>query len=103
MKEKTDYEYAALIYCRVFNVSGIKSDDCTDADTQRILDAVNKLSPKEQIALNCYYKQNYTYKQTGILMGNLSGETARITVQKALLKLRHPSRSQGMKISNSRN
>jgi len=92
----TDNEYASRIYCCVF---------CTDADdgdsyTRGILDAIGTLTVREQTALESYYRHDNNYKQTGSVIGNISGEAARRIVQKALLKLRHQSRRKNMSVKN---
>ena len=88
----TDYEYTCAIYCLVFSVAS----DCGDADTQGILDAIDSLEAREQLALESYFRHGNTYKQTAAMLGGVSNETARRVVQKALLKLRHTSRSRYM-------
>ena len=92
----TDNEYASKIYCCVF----VKDTDGGDSYTRGILDVIGTLSSREQAALESYYRHGNTYKQTGIIIGNLSGETARYTVQKALLKLKHPSRIRYMSVKS---
>ena len=90
----TDQEYAARIYCQVFKAEY----DGGDAYTQGIQSAIGTLGDREQIMLENYYRHGRTYVQ----MGNefcLSGQKARQIVQKALLKLRHPSRSRNMSIA----
>ena len=84
----TDKEYAAKIYCRAFSVVS----DTGDAYTQGILDVIDSLDNREQLALKSYFRDGNTYKQTSIVLGGVSSETARRIVQKALLKLRHPHR-----------
>jgi len=84
----TDNEYASKIYCRIFRTDTYGGDSYT----QGILDAISTLSDREQAALEFYYRYGNNYKQTGKLIGDFSGETARQIVLKALLKLKHPSR-----------
>jgi len=90
----TDNDYAAIIYCRVFHVS---SDD-GDSYTRGILDAISTLSIREQTALDSYFRQGNTFEQTGIIIGDLKEASARRIINKALLKLRHPSRLQDMSV-----
>jgi len=90
----TDNEYASRIYCSVF----CTDTDSGDAYVRGILNAISTLSAREQAVLESYYKHNSNYKQTGEAVGNISGEAARRTVQKALLKLRHPSRKRNMSV-----
>jgi len=90
----TDCEYAAKIYCRAFSVD----TDNGDAYTQGIFGAINSLDIREQLALESYFRNCNTYKQTAIILGGVSNETARRIVQKAMLKLRHPSKLRYMSI-----
>ena len=90
----TDNEYASLIYCRVFNAD---SDD-GDAYTQGILNAVGALDAREQEALNSYYRYGNTFRQTAKILGDVSNETARQIVNKAIIKLKHPYKSRYMSI-----
>ena len=90
----TDNEYAAKIYCRAFSVAS----DNGDANTKGILDAISSLDNREQLALESYFRHGKTYKQTALILGGVSNETARRVVQKALLKLRHPYRLRSMSI-----
>ena len=92
----TDNDYASKIYCSVFNVD----TDGGDSYTRGILDAVGTLSVREQAALESYYRHGRTYKQTGMMLGRISGEAARQVVQKALLKLRHQSRIKNMSVAS---
>lgn len=91
----TDAEYAACIYCHVFLVD----TDGGDAYTRGILDAINTLNQREQMALECYYRHGKTFKQTGNDIGGLSQTRAREIVQRALRKLRHPSRARNMSVA----
>jgi len=92
----TDNDYASKIYCCVFNVD----TDGGDSYTRGIIDAVGTLTIREQAALESYYRHGNNYKQTGIILGNISGEAARRIVQKALLKLRHQSRIKNMSVAS---
>jgi len=47
----------------------------------------------EQAALESYYRHGKTFLQTGMILGGLKSETARRTINRALLKLRHPSKN----------
>ena len=95
----TDKEYASKIYCRAFSVTF----DDGDSYTQGILEAIDSLEAREQLALESYFRRGNTYKKTAILLGGVSNETARRVVQKALLKLRHPYRLRNMSIKTVRN
>lgn len=91
----TVYEYAAVIYRLVFHVD----DDFGDAYTRGVLDAISTLEKREQIALECYYRNGYDYARTGAAIGGVQGPTARQTIHKALRKLRHQSRTRYMSVS----
>jgi len=90
----TDKEYASIIYCRSFSVDS----DGGDAHMGGILKTIGSLETREQIALESYFRHGNTYKQTAIILGGVSNETARRIVQKALLKLRHPTRLRYMSV-----
>jgi len=89
----TNKEYAARIYCLVFP-NEIADDDIY---TRGVLETISELPKREQYALECYYRHGLTYKQTGVKMG-LSLSQAHRVVIKAVLKLRHPERSDNMSI-----
>jgi len=91
----TDNDFAALIYCCVFNVP----NDDGDAYTKGIMSAIDTLSSQERVALESYYRHGMTYKQTGKMLGGVSGESARQIVIKACLKLRHRSGMRNMSVS----
>ena len=82
----TDREYAAHIYCRVFNVK----DDGGDAYIKGILKAIDTLAQREQMVLDKYYRQGQTLEQIGKDIG-ITGASVRNIVKKAIRKLRHPS------------
>ena len=84
----TDNAYATRIYCLVFRIESADGDMYAHG----ISDAINTLSEREQRALEYYYRDGLTYEQAGVKIG-LSQSQARRVVVKALLKLRHPSRS----------
>ena len=90
----TDDEYAVKIYCRIFNVK----NDRGDAWAQGILDTISNLGADEQAALKSRFRYGHTYEQTGALLGGIKGEAARRIVNKAILKLKHPSRTRHMKL-----
>ncbi|MCL2200947.1 MAG: hypothetical protein FWB75_03195 [Oscillospiraceae bacterium] len=91
----TDNEYAEKIYCQVF-----RSDfDYGDAYVCGILKALATLSPQEQACLESCFRHGYSFKETGVFLGNISGESVRQIVGKALLKLRHPSKKSMMSVS----
>ena len=90
----TDNEYALKIYCRAFSAVS----DSEDANIPGILEEVKSLDVREQLALESYFRNGNTYKQTAIILGGVSTETARRIVQKAMLKLRHPYRLRKMSI-----
>jgi len=92
----TDQEFALKIYSRIFSTES----DYNDAYIQGILDMIGTLKIREQVALKSYYRTGNTYKQTGKILSGISGEAARKLVNKALLKLRHPSRSRNMSIKS---
>jgi len=92
----TDNDYASIVYCRVFNA---EKDD-GDSYTRGILDAIGTLSPQEQKALESYYRDGNSYKLTGQIIGDISGDAARRIVQKALVKLRHPTRLKRMSVKS---
>ena len=85
----TDNEYASRIYCRVFRVDG----DNGDVYTRGTLDAISTLDEQERSALECYFRNGLTYEQTGAFLGDVGKEAARSVINKAILKLRHPSRA----------
>jgi len=89
----TDREYAARIYCQVF------PNELADTDmyARGILEMIHTLPEREQQALEYYYRDGLTYKQTGAKLG-LSLSQARKVVMKAVLLLRHPARSDNMSI-----
>lgn|GEM_PF-1169688 len=91
----TDNDYAIKIYCQVFRVN----TDHGDAHVHGILAAVRTLEAREQAALEGYFRHGHSYKQTGEMIGGIRAESARRVVCKALLKLRHPHRAQGMSVS----
>jgi len=90
----TDQEYAARIYRRVFHVG----DDGGDAYTRGIMQALDTLCPREQIVLSSYYRHGKTQEQIGKEIGLARASVGHI-VQKAILKLRHPSRSRNMSMA----
>jgi len=91
----TNSEYAVQIYCRVFN----KGLDNGDAYVRGILDAIDALEPRERIALDCHYRLGQSLVMTGIAMGDVSQHAAKNAIDKAFLKLRHPSRHKDMSVS----
>ncbi|MCL2248085.1 MAG: hypothetical protein FWC13_02330 [Oscillospiraceae bacterium] len=91
----TDREYAGVIYCQVFNVI----DDDGDAHVPGIEAAMSKLSDRERIALESYYRYNNTYAKTAEIISNIKKDAARTIVTKAILKLRHPYYSNKMRVS----
>jgi hypothetical protein len=90
----TDNEYAIKIYCSVF----CKSDDGGDTYTRGLLDMLGTLSTREQATLDLYIRCGFTYKQIGVALGGITGESARRIVQKSLSKLRHPSKLKMMSV-----
>jgi len=84
----TDSEYASKIYCSVF----CTTDDGGDTYTRGVFDALATLSNREQVALDCYFRNGNTFKQIGLALNGISDESARSIVYKALTKLRHPSK-----------
>jgi len=90
----TDHEYAGKIYNLIFYVTS----DNGDAYTRGILDALMSLSIREQTALECYYRYGNTYEQAGRIIGDIKGEAARRMINKALMKLRHPSKSRNYSV-----
>ena len=90
----TDNEYASKIYCRVFRVA----DDNGDAYTRGTLDAIATLDERERTALECFFRKGMTYEQTGVFLGGVGKESARSMINKATLKLRHPSRARRISV-----
>jgi len=91
----TDDEYAVRLYCRIFHVNEANGD----ANTSHILDMINTLTDKEQRVLECRLRHGKTLKQTGEYIGGLSAERTKEIETRAILKLRHQSRVNGMSIS----
>ena len=89
----TEHEYALTIFCHVFNVS-----DGGDAYINGIFSALSTLDVREQAALEGYYRYGHSYRQLGMSLG-ISGESARQVLSKAILKLRHPSKTRLMSVS----
>jgi len=89
----TDKEYAARIYFLVF------PDEISDDDmyARGVLEMINTLPEREQRALEYYYRNDLTYKQTGEKLGLSLGQ-ARKVVLRALVKLRYPARLDNMSI-----
>ena len=84
----TDDEYAVIIYCNVFRVNNDDGDTCVSG----VFDMIKTLSDREQAALESYYRNGNTFKQTGLILNGIKPEVARRLVNKAVLKLKHPSR-----------
>jgi len=91
----TENDYAAHIYCQVFSVT----TDNGDAYARGILDAISTLDDWEQAALEWRFRYGKTFKRTGEIIGGVTGEAASRIVRKALVKLRHPSVSYNMSVS----
>ena len=89
----TDAEFATKIYCRVF---GVPADE-GDAHVRGILDALDALSGREQLALERYFRFGESYKQTSEMLG-VTPAAARLVILSALDKLRHPARSRNMSV-----
>ena len=81
----TDRDYAAAIYCRIFNVP----DDNGDAYARGILDLIETLDLREQDALGFRFRCGYSYNKIGDCIGGINAQKARYIVNKALRKLRH--------------
>jgi len=90
----TENEYAARIYCKVFQLES--PDD--DIYVRGTLDAISTLTEQEQRALRYYYRDGLTYKQTGAQL-SLSESSANRVVRKALLKLRRPGSLDRIRVS----
>ena len=86
-------DYAVNIYCKVFDVS----TDNGDAHVRGILDAIGALGKREQTALECYFRDLKTYKQTADIIG-VSTDAARMQISKAIFKLRHSSGAWNMSV-----
>lgn len=71
--------------------------DGGDAYTKGILDAIASLNPREQAALESYYRLGRTFEQTGMTLG-IRGNSARQVVAGAIMKLRHKSIRQKMSV-----
>jgi len=91
----TDNEYAVKIYCRVFQVINDDGDTCISG----VFDMIKTLSTDEQAALNSYFRDGNTFRKTGEVLGGIKAEAAQRLVNKAILKLKHPSRLKYMSIS----
>jgi len=90
----TDNEFAACVYCGMY---GLKEAD-SDIYVQGVLDAIKSLDDSYQQALECYYRKGMTYKQAGEKLG-MSAASMNHIVLKAILQLRHPSRSRNIRVS----
>ena len=88
-----DSTYALKIFAAVFLHD---EDDHGAADIQGIYDAIATLSEREQQALELRFKRGCTYKQIATQFA-LSPPMGSRIIQKALLKLKHQSRSRMMK------
>ena len=92
----TDNKYAALIYYQGF---GVKDD--SDVYVKGILDAIGTLPPQERSVLETYYRHGKSCRQIGEDFG-IPGQSVGKIVQKALRKLRHPSKAREMSIAQIR-
>ena len=90
----TNSEYASRIYC-----AALKKEDDGDIYVRGVLDMIGTLTEREQLALECRYRNGLTYRQTGREIGGVCGERVRQILVRALRKLRQPSREQRMRIS----
>ena len=90
----TDNEYASRIYC-----AALEKEDDGDIYVRGVLDMIGTLTEREQLALEYRYRNELTYIQTGRMLGGVCGERARQIIQRALRKLRQPSRLGQMRIS----
>lgn len=90
----SDFEYAALIYCKIFRLDKVDGDIYYDG----VLGAIKTLTEREQVALEAYNRQDLTYKQVGQILGVTHVQASNIE-QKALRKLCHPTRVWNMRVS----
>ena len=90
----TNNEYASRIYC-----AALKKEDDGDIYVRGVLDMIGTLTEREQLALECRYRNGLTYKQVGKEIGGVGIERARQILVKALRKLRQPSRVRRMCVS----
>ena len=86
-------DYAVNIYCKVFDVP----NDNGDAHVHGIIDAIGALGKREQTALECYFRDLKTYKQTAEIIG-ISTDAARMLISKAIFKLKHSSSAWNMSV-----
>jgi len=93
---KTNEITYAVSVCK--DVYGLTDID-NDVYIYGVLSALSTLSEKEQKVMLLLYKQNLTLRQAGSVM-DYSGERIRQLKLRAISKLRHPSRSRTMLVSN---
>ena len=91
----SDEDYAANLYCHIFGVE----EDGDDANTRRILDALNTLTERERISLECRFRECRTLEQTREALGGVGNERVRQIQAKAIRKLRHPARVRDMSVA----
>lgn len=91
----TEKGYALTIYELIFQRA-----DYWDANVQGIFDAINTLTERERIALESRYRYRKIYREIAKDIGVKSVGVASSAVNKAILKLRHPSRSRKMRLSS---
>ena len=89
----SDADYAGRLYCAVFGTE----EDFDDVNVKGVLNVLNTLSERERYVLECRFRYGKTLKAIGNEIG-VTNEVIRQNEVKALRKLRHPSRSQPMKI-----
>lgn len=82
----TNFEYAARIYCRIFKLDEVDGEIYFNG----VLNAIELLSEREQLALDAYYRQELPYSKVGEIIG-VGGQMASNITQKAIRILRHPS------------
>ena len=88
-----NYDYAVNIYCKVFDVTAENGD----AHVRGILDTIETLGKREQKALECFFRDLKSYRQTAEILG-ISTDAARILISKAIFKLRHSSGAWNMSV-----
>ena len=90
----SDYEYAVMVYNAVF--SGGNENDC---HIKGVLSVLSDLTPREQAVLEYRYREGFTYKKIGEMLGLKSSTRPYQIIQKILRKLRHSSHGCKMSIS----
>ena len=77
-------EYAARIYCLVFEVDDDDGDTCTDG----VMVAISKLDERDRVVLECRYRQGMTCKKAGMQIGGVTGARASYIARRAINRLK---------------